>query len=1148
METQKLIVIGAILSFLLKLLYMLCGISADDIKNIILISISVLAKLKKPFGSSRGSHIVCLLCLMSSSINPYYELEYFCLFIFVCLNSKDVLLYDKEYFIIFGLIQLSYDTMNLGLYLVCLKIFYYSRIFVICLLLSNSDVKLEEIRSSSFTLLTGKSKLKQFHSASLNFIVSNQSCFIIGAQPINHNFIYQVKDAVFQAFRSFFKCKDLEIDNPDIMLYKCENQIPQATEKLRFDNEMMQIKEDLLAKCINEMNIGIMIVHPRSYNILYLNKYCKDTLNLDLNGKKLRKFIKISEKNGDENSLHDDCFESQIQGSYSNKYTFEDKLETLYVSIHPVTLNFEPIDTALIRKSSDQTGDSFFKSGMEGKFQPCSKQVRIILMEKSSIVGFFNIKNKIYDVMKSKLLVTVSHELNNPVSGLNFSLEQLKNSRRLTLKESNEISFYYDYIVYFVKMLSLQLKLNFKETILTNTSTFNLTDLLTSTFKSLGQLYKTNRIKLRFLQLMNFKVINVNSDYQLTEMAFKSIFIFIRNVVPRYTKVLVSFSKITSIQNSSNSIVSANSHNFVATFQVANKDENDLEYEHFSSSWNSNIEEEFKISNSVATGEIVENFLNEFCVILNMRFAVITKENFLDSVKLYFAGIEVYEDEELLQAKSLDNSNKDSWKPNFKICVESIKSTNECDLLTYTKNNQIKPHHLSATNDIKCSNNFLSKDSVASVEEIQVEKMHQLYSPNSPILKSKYLTLNYKFGPTVTSLKPTNPKEMIKEELPSSQLQDDFENCFTSDLEEMKDEDKKPRDIGTYEFDKFPAKSSLVKLSSKQGSINLNKGISEISSKFTFNSYNSFDEDNKKPTINNKNISKIIEANSYLKSNIKEDLKQIKNESVAFNSILPEFSIREQISLKNLLVKSSTSSHAVAEKNNPITAYMKEDLKNNELIGVSDESLSKTKRRTNPSNNSKMDLALNSLMIQKKDKRNRLTKQIYLSDNDKGSEENNMTSVKTLHSKASIHGSIISNKNKISHTCNNCEFLVVDDQKPSRSSLMCHLRKIGLSGMEVDSGFKCLEVVKQSDSCSNCKRFKIIFMDIEMPVMDGISCSRELQKHYFAATVKPKIIIVSAHEALAVHNMIKDIPIIDKFLSKPVHKDEFQKVIELSIA
>ena len=40
-----------------------------------------------------------------------------------------------------------------------------------------------------------------------------------------------------------------------------------------------------------------------------------------------------------------------------------------------------------------------------------------------------------------------------------------------------------------------------------------------------------------------------------------------------------------------------------------------------------------------------------------------------------------------------------------------------------------------------------------------------------------------------------------------------------------------------------------------------------------------------------------------------------------------------------------------------------------------------------------------------------------------------------------------------------------------------------------------------------------------------------------------KIVIVSAHEALAVHNMIKDIPIIQKFLSKPVHKKEFQKTI-----
>ena len=119
METKiSLIVKGAIISYLIKFLYFLFSMKMEEIKNVVLIIISLLSKMGDSYGFKRGSHIICLLCLMISHINPLYELEYFCLFILVCMDSKDVLYHDKEYFFIFA-------TAHLSLYFICNSIILF---------------------------------------------------------------------------------------------------------------------------------------------------------------------------------------------------------------------------------------------------------------------------------------------------------------------------------------------------------------------------------------------------------------------------------------------------------------------------------------------------------------------------------------------------------------------------------------------------------------------------------------------------------------------------------------------------------------------------------------------------------------------------------------------------------------------------------------------------------------------------------------------------------------------------------------------------------------------------------------------------------------------------------------------------------------
>ena len=92
------------------------------------------------------------------------------------------------------------------------------------------------------------------------------------------------------------------------------------------------------------------------------------------------------------------------------------------------------------------------------------------------------------------------------------------------------------------------------------------------------------------------------------------------------------------------------------------------------------------------------------------------------------------------------------------------------------------------------------------------------------------------------------------------------------------------------------------------------------------------------------------------------------------------------------------------------------------------------------------------------------------------------------------------NKNLINHTCEHVcsknEVLIVDDEKLIRFTIKNLLKQFNLLADEAENGRECIDKIIENSSCSNCADYKIIFMDIMMPIMDGLEACRMIEEMY----------------------------------------------------
>jgi len=78
--------------------------------------------------------------------------------------------------------------------------------------------------------------------------------------------------------------------------------------------------------------------------------------------------------------------------------------------------------------------------------------------------------------------------------------------------------------------------------------------------------------------------------------------------------------------------------------------------------------------------------------------------------------------------------------------------------------------------------------------------------------------------------------------------------------------------------------------------------------------------------------------------------------------------------------------------------------------------------------------------------------------------------------------------------CNCPEVLIVDDDPTNRAVLKVYLNSVNMASIEAENGKIAVNLVEKRLQNKCCQRFRLIFMDINMPEMDGTEATSKIKK------------------------------------------------------
>jgi CheY-like chemotaxis protein len=113
--------------------------------------------------------------------------------------------------------------------------------------------------------------------------------------------------------------------------------------------------------------------------------------------------------------------------------------------------------------------------------------------------------------------------------------------------------------------------------------------------------------------------------------------------------------------------------------------------------------------------------------------------------------------------------------------------------------------------------------------------------------------------------------------------------------------------------------------------------------------------------------------------------------------------------------------------------------------------------------------------------------------------------------------------------------LIVEDTAVNQRLLMRLLEKLGRQADVVANGIDAIEIYKK-------RRHATIFMDIEMPVMDGFEATRRIRQHEHASREHALIIAMTAHTQLDDRERCVAAGM-DEYLPKPVTLETLKRVL-----
>eukprot|EP01022_Parablepharisma_sp_SALTPOND_P004163 TRINITY_DN1186_c0_g1_i1.p1 TRINITY_DN1186_c0_g1~~TRINITY_DN1186_c0_g1_i1.p1 ORF type:complete len:597 (-),score=40.03 TRINITY_DN1186_c0_g1_i1:101-1891(-) len=126
---------------------------------------------------------------------------------------------------------------------------------------------------------------------------------------------------------------------------------------------------------------------------------------------------------------------------------------------------------------------------------------------------------------------------------------------------------------------------------------------------------------------------------------------------------------------------------------------------------------------------------------------------------------------------------------------------------------------------------------------------------------------------------------------------------------------------------------------------------------------------------------------------------------------------------------------------------------------------------------------------------------------------------------------------QIKEKCECKTTLIVDDEAINRMVIKAYLKELGESAEEAENGWIALQKVQEKAYSLCCRKYKLILMDINMPVMDGTKATEEI-KRFLGGTSVPIVAHTAANMSsteevsallnVGFHNICKNLYLLTK--------------------